>query len=57
MKRDLDLEREILLAIEAYAGASRPGYAGLSRVGRPLIAWGIKLLHAATSRPPAGEAF
>ncbi|MGR3565052.1 MAG: DUF2513 domain-containing protein [Heliomarina sp.] len=30
MKRDPDLERNILLAIEAYDGESRPGYADLS---------------------------
>lgn len=30
MKRDPDLERDILLAIEAYDGESRPGYADLS---------------------------
>lgn len=35
MKRDPDLERQILLAIEAYDGESRPGYADLSSLKAP----------------------
>ncbi|WP_372922646.1 hypothetical protein [Roseovarius sp.] len=35
MKRDPDLERQILLAVEAYDGVSRPGYANLSGLEAP----------------------
>jgi hypothetical protein len=35
MKRDSDLERQILLAIEAYDGEARPGYADLSSLEAP----------------------
>lgn len=35
MKRDPDLERDILLAIEAYDGEAAPGYAALSGLKAP----------------------
>ena len=49
MKRDPDLERQILLAIEAYDGESRPGYADLSGLGatRLQINYQTRLLHEA----------
>ena len=37
MRRDPDLERQILLAIEAYDGESRPGYADLSGLDAPRL--------------------
>lgn len=37
MKRDPDLEREILLAIEAYDGESDPGYATFPDIDRARI--------------------
>ena len=49
MKRDPDLEREILLAIEAYDGESRPGYADLSHFNAPRIqiSYQVRLLDEA----------
>lgn len=49
MKRDPDLERDILLAIEAYDGESRPGYADLSDLEVPdlQVKYQVVLLHEA----------
>jgi len=49
MKRDPDLERDILLAIEAYDGESRPGYADLSSLEAPdlQVKYQVVLLHEA----------
>lgn len=49
MKRDPDLERDILLAIEAYDGESRPGYADLSGLEAPdlQVKYHVVLLHEA----------
>ncbi len=49
MKRDPDLERDILLAIEAYDGESRPGYADLSCLKAPelQVKYQVVLLHEA----------
>ena len=49
MKREPDLERDILLAIEAYDGESRPGYAGLSGLEAPdlQVKYQVVLLHVA----------
>lgn len=54
MKRDPDLEREILLAIEEYDGTSRPGYADLSNLEaatlqvnyQTRLLWEAGLIHA-----------
>ena len=49
MKRDPDLERDILLAIEAYDGESRPGHADLSGLEAPdlQVKYQVVLLHEA----------
>lgn len=49
MKRDPDLERQILLAIEAYDGESEPGYADLSGPDGPelQVKYQVILLHEA----------
>lgn len=49
MKRDPDLERDTLLAIETYDGESRPGYADLSRLEAPdlQVKYHVVLLHEA----------
>lgn len=49
MKRDPDIERNILLAIEAYDGESRPGYADLSGLEAPdlQVKYQVVLLHEA----------
>lgn len=49
MKRDPDLERDILLAIEAYDGEAAPGYADLSGLEAPelQVNYQVVLLHEA----------